>query len=225
MTVYARQGTAPIQDGDTLDASEVEAEFEAIRVVLTGGIDSDNISPTAGILGSQLANSTVTESKITGSTITTASLATSATIKAYVDSQDGGNVVVDTALAAYPTWVDIPILTGTTLTPGATGDMILMDCTITINNTNRWYDLGFSVGGTDTGTIATVSYPIGNVPSYSAYAGVVTHHYSWMEAAASTTPVAVAPRIRSSAGDVGVGSPTYPTGYLAVFRAFIMPIK
>ena len=61
-------------DGTLTVAADVNANFTAIGSAINGGLDTSNLSASAGIVGSQLASSTITATQLATSAVATAKL-------------------------------------------------------------------------------------------------------------------------------------------------------
>lgn len=214
MGTISREGTAPIESGDDLDASEVEAEFNKVFNVINGNLDNANIASDADIAGSKLADNGVANAKLTDDTITTAKMAASAVPKAYVSSATGA-----TEMTSSATMVDVPGITAATMTAGSTDDMLVIDLNVTaflasVGSTPLW-EFAFSVDGTDTDSIARFRPKAINDSE--------TVHVAWAVTAPSTSAIVIKPRYKSldasSTGTFGGNTRN------RIFRVQIIPIK
>lgn len=226
MGIVSRHAGAPYLNGETLSGTDLETDFDNIYDEFNGGIDNDNVSPTADISGSKLlvnsvagtklTDNTVTNAKMLADTVTTAKMAASAVPKGYVSSATGSG----TALAGGTTFEDVPGITSATMTAGSTSDLIMLDFSgsLIVIAGAKQYAFGFSVNGTDTPDLAVVDLPDSQQ---------IQIHAAWAVAAPATTAIVLKPRIRRVSGTGGSALYYGPTagGVTRVFRVLIVPTK
>lgn len=213
MGTITREATAPIADGETASGTEVEAEFNKIFTEFNGNIEDVNVAAAAAISGSKLADASIANAKMVGSTLTTASMNASAVTKGNLQSASDLQVVTTST-----TLVDVPSMTGITLTPGSTSDMIVLDFMATVRRTATPGTLGliwgFNVNGSDVDDIARYSW------TDSEYHVV---NVSYMVAAGGTSAQSFRPRYKRAGGSTIAGE--FTVDQLRLFRAVILPIK
>lgn len=213
MGLISRQGTAPIQTGDPLDAAEVEAEFNTIFTVINGNLEDANVKALAGIAGTKIADNTIANAKILADSLTTAKMAASAVPKADVDTDTGIE-----SLTTSATFVDVPGLSTLTLVPGSNSDMILVDLTISAfaSVAGTWV-FGCSIAGSDHGPLAQLSLAAGFTGSVS---------FSFALVAGTTSSKAIKARYyRASGSGTGQFTVLGGVGTTKILRAIILPIK
>ena len=76
-------------DGEDIDASDVNGPFNDIAQVINGNIDNDNIKAGANIDGSKLADGTIGGAKITDGEVTGAKIADGSITNAKLDTTAG----------------------------------------------------------------------------------------------------------------------------------------
>lgn len=214
MTLINRQDTAPIQQGEPMDAAEVNAEITTIFTAINGNLSNPNFKAAANIVGSKLANATFTGAKLEASTLTTAKMAASAVPKASVETvtSTGGNVAFTTSA----TYVDADGFSGVSVTPGSTNDMIVADFTCTVTHTGSGtgvYMFGIQIDAADT-DLQEVTLNSTNAPQVI--------HIAHMVAAGGVSAVTITPRYKKLSGsDVG----EFVDDSLRIWRVLVIPIK
>ena len=214
MATYERQGTAPIEDGDSLDASEIEAEFTAIRTVINGGLTNANLDGSAAITGANIAATTITGAKIAADTITKSKLATAATGQVVL-SDSAGAVGLDSSTA----YQNCPYTSDITISSLESGkDWVILD-----------YSGGFLLNALGSAATLTFAYDIDGPGNESS--DLVKHkmldneerefHVMFAYKATSTSHT-FRPRIKSSVASTLI-VPTSSTR--VIFRAFSIPAK
>lgn len=228
MGLIVREGTAPIQDGETASGDEVEAEFNKIFNEINGNLSNVNISTTANIDGDKLANASIATAKIEDNAITTAKMAAAAVPKGYYATSTGTETFTTST-----TFVDVPGITAATLTPGSTGDFIFCDLTFTAEATGdnqTTYAFGFNVNGQAATDVQgcylwTNQWENGNFNSTTI---------TWATVAPATTSMVIKPQYRVADGtwaSTFVLSPSDPVAEDATvditksFRVLIVPTK
>jgi hypothetical protein len=221
MTIKTREASAPITDGEGISAADVENEFVKLFALQNGDIDTTNISATAGILGTQMANNTIAEAQVTASTLTTASMAASAVIKSSFNTSTNAAGPLTTSL----TMVDVPGASSITLTPGSTSDIVVMElqiATISIGG-SALHAFGFNI---DDGTgDVEMGLVFGDSNSTSFPKTSTIRHVMTATAASSTT---YKPIYRyTNSGTDATTHRWYDTGvdYNTLFSVTIYPIK
>jgi hypothetical protein len=204
MGIITRDSNAPIQDGETANAADVENDFATLFAEINGNLTNANLSGSAAITAANMATST----------ITTAQMAASAVPKANVETAFN-----NVAVAGGGTWSTINGFSGITLTPGSASDIIEMDFTGTIQNTHgslaATRQFGFSVDGTD------LTWPAAQASFETSDNYVI--HFSWAVAAGGTAAIVLLPRERTGGG--AAGTPEWMANVYRVFRARIIPTK
>jgi hypothetical protein len=204
MGTISRHSNAPYVDGETLSAEDLEHDISTAYTEINGNLDDNNVKSAAAINGSKIADSTITNAKMTSSTLTTASMNASAVPKAYVSTASG-----TAACTVSTTFVDVTGITAATLTPGSTNDIIFCDFQyMTEGSSAQTLQFGFSVDGTDTGSL--MSSGQGQVCNYAVQATATTAHV-------------IKPRYLSGSGFTGNFNDTYDPN--RVFRVMIIPVK
>ena len=84
MAIITREGTYPIQDGETSSGAELEAEFDKLFPLVNGTLDTNNFADAANVSGTKFANSTVAVGKFAADQLTTEEFAASAVLKTAV---------------------------------------------------------------------------------------------------------------------------------------------
>jgi len=210
MGLISRHANAPFADGETLSGVELEQDFATVYDEFNGNIENSNISSSADISGTKLADTSITNAKLQSDSMTVAKMAASAVTKHHV--------AIDTSFGAVTTsqasLIDFAGLTSATLTPGSTSDMIMMDLAFyyaaSANDTSNDLVIGWDVDGTPYDTVMSTEPVLasGNISVNSSYAVV----------APSATSIIIKPQHRYN------GTATLTIGHL-IFRCFILPGK
>lgn len=213
MGFITREGTAPIEDGDDCLGSEVEAELAKIFAEVNGGLDTSNLAAAAGILGTQLADDTVTNSKITTSTITTAQMAASAVPKHGSETADNSG-----SLTTSSSLTNVDGLSGVTLTPGSTDDVILLSLTVSIvHSGSSEYHFGFNISdGTGDVTVGVAS---------SLNSGDQTWTFQHVMNPLTTSSTVFTARYLKYSGGTGTWLSGVGLDYNTLFQVWINPSK
>lgn len=210
MGLISRHSNAPFSDGETLSGTELEQDFATAFDEFNGNITNINIKSSAAISGTKLANTSITDSKILSDTLTTSKMAASAVTKHHVSiNASYGNITISQA-----SLIDWTSITGATLTPGSTSDMIMMDLTFHYDaaSSDASNDLvvGWRVDSTDYDNIVLSTPTSGN--------NEVVVHSSYSVVAPGTSSIVIKPRHRYN------GTETLAVGHV-IFRCFILPGK
>lgn len=223
MTTANRHVDAPYQDGETLEAADLELDIANVYTVVNGNIDNSNIAAAADIAGSKLLDGGVTAAKITTSTLTLTQMNAAAVPKAYVSTSSAAAVFgVSTA------WVDVNSITAATLTAGQSGDYIFVDCMVTYDKSgpaSGTADVGITMGfevafGTAAATATAVAAQFLDRLDTEP---IQTVHFTYAFTATAAEAITVVPQMMGAAGtDKAVN---YSTDVPRVFRAQIIPIK
>lgn len=221
MGFITREVTAPIEDGDDLSGSEIEAELTKIFNEIDGGLDTTNLAAAAGLLGTQIADDTIPAAKIASSTITTTQMAASAVPKHGISTYNNTG-----DLTTSSTLVDVPNVS-VTLTPGSTSDIVLMSLAVTIEQdtagTSPEYQWGFNIADGTTGDVLVASSELRGGGTTQNGTFVFQH----VMTALTTSSTVYTPRYKiiSSASFPCVWSSTVGLDYTTAFRVLIIPIK
>jgi hypothetical protein len=70
MATIERHAGNPYVDGETLDAADLETDFNNILDVVNGSLESSNLATAAGVVGTQLAAGTILTANMAESSIT-----------------------------------------------------------------------------------------------------------------------------------------------------------
>jgi len=215
MGIISREGTAPIQNGEVASGAEVEAEFNKLFVLVNGNLENVNISASAGLLGTQLANTTLSGDKVQDNTLTTAKMAAVAVPRAYVSSSSATS-----ALSTATTYQDgvVGALAVANLT---VGDLIAVDFNGGLLTTLAGsIPVTFTVGvdSTDQADIQTV-YPGRWSGGWSGDSGYENVNFSWVFTATATSH-----SLQLRAKNEGGVAITWAPG-ISTFRALTIPQK
>lgn len=216
MGVITRESSAPITDGEDLEAATVELEFAKIFTLMNGGIDTTNLSATAALVGTQLADGTIPSGKVTASTLTTAQMAASAVPKASVETADISGTMTTSA-----TLIDVPTVSSITLTPGSTNDIVTMMLSVSIGPTGGAaceYNWGFNISD---GT-GDVEVGVSTMNTTRA-----DNTYTFMYAMTATTAVSTVykPRYKKNSGTAGTWQSALGLDHTCLFHVAITPMK
>jgi hypothetical protein len=212
MGVIARHSGAPFSDGDILDGTDdLEADINAIVTEVNGSLDNANIASGAAIDGSKLANTSISGDKLSLNTITVSKMAASAVPKHHVDTVSSyGNLETSNA-----TLVDWTGLSSASLTPGNSGDVILMDLTFhydaAADDASNPIVVGWSVDGVDYDSV------IESTPVAANNETVVSSTYA-VTTPSSGSAITIKPRQRYN------GTQTIAVGFV-FFQCTILPGK
>lgn len=216
MGLIVRQAGDPIEDGDSRDASEVEAELVTIHTEINGLLDNANLSASAELSGSKFLNGSITATQIAADTVTTSKIAQSAVMQGQVETATDSSGVSFTTSTSN---VDVPGFSGVTVTPGSNSDALFIDFTASVSlaaSNTATYMFAISVGGSDTDC-----QEVGFVTTASRNNPQVLH-VSYMVVPATTAALVVKPRYRQLAA---TSTPFFVADSLRVLRVLSIPIK
>jgi hypothetical protein len=216
MAQITREASAPIADGETASAADVENEFVKIFAQINGGLDNTNLAAAAGIVGTKIANTTITAGNIVSSTLTTTQMAASAVTKMSISTADNNG-----AMTASTSLVDVPGISSITLTPGSTSDIVVCELQITWDSSGSGsaatYDFGFNIDdGTTNDVVIGRKTDSETIPQTFRFKHVMT-----AVAASSTVYKARYKLVSGATGDFDSGTLEYNT----LFSVMILPIK
>ena len=214
----ARHPGAPFVRGEILDGiNDLEVDINNIVTEVNGNLDDTNIKAFAVIAGSKIADGSIQTEKLTDNSVTTAKLVDDAVTVAKmaetslssfaVDTYTPGSGVVATVLTSY---VDVPGLSSVAITPGAIGDLVILDFQGTIFSTTRTYLVTFSINGVDQANLAR----FGSTGS--------TVHCSYAFAATSTAELTIKARYHSVSGAT---ADVWTSGVMMTLLARAIPVK
>jgi hypothetical protein len=226
MGLIVRESTAPIVDGETASGTEVEAEVNKIVTELNGKLENVNIRSDAAIAGSKLAVNSVPGAQMQADAITTAKMAAAAVPKAYVETS-----TTTEAFTTSATFVDIPDISGATLTPGSTSDIIMCDLTFTAaadGEAQSTYSFGFNINGQAAGDVVAC----GVWTNQWENGDFNTFHIAWAVTAPAASSMVIKPQYRLESGvgsdtsfSVTETSPAFTIDQSKNFRVLIVPTK
>ena len=218
MGVITRESSAPITDNEAMLAADVENEFAKIFTLMNGGIDTTNLAPAAGILGTQIADATIPNGKLTASTITTTQMAASAVPKHGFSTFDNTGDLTDS-----DTLVDVPGVSSVTLTPGSLNDVIVLTLAVSVGAGAgpQNYSWGFNISD-GTGDVTT-GYTTLNTSINRDNTWTIQHVMNPL----LTTATVYKPRYKASIGSANTGVWLSAIGldYTCRFDVLINPIK
>jgi len=214
MATYERQPTSPIVDGDSLDASEVDAELEAIRAVINGGLDNANLDGSAGITGANMAATTITGAKVASNTITKAKLVVAATGQVTLNDEAGSAGT----LSDVATWQDCLDTSDITIENLVSGeDWIILDYSGRYVNSDAdsvVMNFGFSIDGADP------SAPVSLYILPTTETETMVCHWAYQ---ATSTSHTIRPQVKMTVARTPVQQAT--SDVRVIFRAFSIPAK
>ena len=195
MGIASRHAGAPYVNGEVLSGTDLETDIANVYAQVNGGLSSVNIAASAGILGSQLANQTVTNTQVLDSTLTIAKMAASAVSNFKVIYTDTSTASTATAVE---TWRDVEGITQQTITPGQANDLILIYFQGVISRVwgqnVRWdFQLRFSQNGSATPAMSKMTQ-LDSTATISQTTELNTVTAMWAYQALSTTALAIKPQ-------------------------------
>lgn len=200
MGIITRHAGAPFANGETLSGADLEEDIGSIVAGVNGNLDDANIS------------------SLSGNKITDASIPTSALVDTPTSATGGiqrANLASTVALTSSTSYIDIPSLTGVTLTPAAATDTIMLELQLNLFGITDAY-IGFSIAGTD----YTAQY-------IGALAQFTTYNISFAMVAGDVSAKVCKPRAkRASVGTDHTflnGQSSVTVDYNAIFRAWLLP--
>jgi len=193
MGIISRHPGAPFSSGETLDGTaDLEVDINNIVTEVNGNLNDANISALSG-------------DKITSGTIPRAAL----TNTANGNVQRANNTGAVTTSTSY---IDLASITGITLTPASSADIIMLHLMV---HMNVLYDtvFGFSIGGTE--------YDAG----YIGTTGLQAAQTFWAMPAGSVSSLLCKPRAKrgTAGGDNGYNTGSPALDYNTLFMAWLIP--
>jgi hypothetical protein len=208
MAIPARHAGAPYANAETLQGPDLETDFANIYAEVSGNLDNSNIASAANIAGTKLLDNSITSAKLVDDSVTIAKLADSAV----------GTYRLVTATASFAmssgsgSWHDVDSITNQTLTPGQTGDLLLLHFQANIVHTGAGQSrvsIRFTIGGSNTTGLGTKTFT-GESSSIEAI---------WAVATTSTAGLTIKPQYENV---ITSGSSSMSA---RLFLARIIPIK